>query len=156
MFHRVLYPTDFSACAQRALGALTMLKEAGCEVVVVLHVLDEGQIDLVAWGLGELGEPVEENLSLILERRRGRAEELLAGVQAEIEAAGMQVVPLLRYGVPFREILEAADEEGISLVIIGSHGRSNLAEILLGSVCDKVVHNARQSVLVVKREPPCT
>lgn len=156
MFHRVLYPTDFSVCAHKAIGALSMLKEAGCEEVVLLHVLDEGQIALVEWGLGELGEPVEENLSTILERRRRVAGERLARVQAEIEAAGMQVVPLLRRGVPFREILGVAEEEGVSLVVIGSHGKSDVGEMLLGSVCDQVVHNARQSVLVVKRDPPCT
>jgi len=156
MFHKVLYPTDFSVCAHKALGALTMLRAAGCEEVVLLHVLDEGQIDLVKWGLGELGEPVEENLSSILEQRRKLAGDRLAEVQAEIEAAGIKVTPLLRRGVPFREIIGAADEEQVSLVVIGSHGRSNVTEMLLGSVCDQVVNNARQSVLVVKRDPPCT
>jgi nucleotide-binding universal stress UspA family protein len=156
MFRKVLYPTDFSVCAQKALGALGLLRKAGCEEVVVLHVLDEGQINIVEWGLGELGEPVEENLSSIFRRRRTLAEERLSKVRAEIEAAGMQVTSLLRQGVPFREILGVADEEEVSLVVIGSHGRSNIGEVLLGSVCDQVVNNARQSVLVVKRDPPCT
>jgi nucleotide-binding universal stress UspA family protein len=156
MFHKVLYPTDFSMCADKVLDALIMLKHAGCEEVVLLHILDEGQIDLVEWGLGELGEPVEENLSSILDRRRALAEERLAHVQTEIEAAGMRVTPLLLRGVPFQEILRVADEEEVSLVAIGSHGRSNIAEMLLGSVSDQVVNNAHQSVLVVKRDPPCT
>jgi nucleotide-binding universal stress UspA family protein len=155
MFEKVLYPTDFSVCAHKAIDALAMLKAAGCEEVVLLHVLDEGQIDLVEWGLGELGEPVEENLSSLLERRRTHAEERLAGARAEIEAAGIRVAPLLRRGVPFREILDVAEREAVSLVVIGSHGKSDIGEALLGSVCDQVVHNARQSVLVVKRDPPC-
>lgn len=155
MFEKVLYPTDFSACAHKAIAALALLREAGCGEVVLLHVLDEGQIDLVEWGLGELGEPVEENLSTVLERRRMHAEERLAGVRAEIEAAGMRVTPLLRRGVPFREILDVAEREAVSLVVIGSHGKSDIGEALLGSVCDQVVNHAPRSVLVVKRDTPC-
>ena len=48
-------------------------------------------------------------------------------------------------------ILRAEEEEGVSVVVIGSHGKSNIKEMLLGSVSEKVVRKAKSPVLVVKR-----
>jgi nucleotide-binding universal stress UspA family protein len=54
-------------------------------------------------------------------------------------------------GIPFTEILRVEDDEDVSLIIIGSHGKSNVAEILLGSVSEKVIRKAKRPVLVLKR-----
>jgi nucleotide-binding universal stress UspA family protein len=54
-------------------------------------------------------------------------------------------------GIPFTEILRVEDDEDVSLIIIGSHGKSNVAEILLGSVSEKVIRKAKRPVLVMKR-----
>ena len=55
-------------------------------------------------------------------------------------------------GTPGTEIVNAADAEGVSLIVIGSHGRSNLRDRLLGTVSEYVIKNARQPVLVIKRD----
>jgi nucleotide-binding universal stress UspA family protein len=54
-------------------------------------------------------------------------------------------------GIPFTEILRVEGEEDISLIITGSHGKSKGAEMLLGSVSEKVIRRAERPVLVVKR-----
>jgi len=54
-------------------------------------------------------------------------------------------------GVPLKEILKVEDEEKVSAIIIGSHGKTNLEEMFLGSVSEKVIHRSKNPVLVVKR-----
>jgi nucleotide-binding universal stress UspA family protein len=48
-------------------------------------------------------------------------------------------------------VLKVAEEENPSVIVVGSHGKSNLEEMLLGSVSEKVVRKSRHPVLVVKR-----
>jgi nucleotide-binding universal stress UspA family protein len=54
-------------------------------------------------------------------------------------------------GPPVREILGLADREHIDLIVIGSHGRTGLSRLLMGSVAEGVVRNAKCLVLVVKQ-----
>ena len=54
-------------------------------------------------------------------------------------------------GIPFKEILRVENEEDISLIVIGSHGKSNVEEMLLGSVSEKVIRKAKSPVIVIKR-----
>jgi nucleotide-binding universal stress UspA family protein len=54
-------------------------------------------------------------------------------------------------GVPLKEILKAEQEEKVSAIVIGSHGKTNLAEMFLGSVSEKVIRQSKSPVLVIKR-----
>ena len=53
-------------------------------------------------------------------------------------------------GVPFVEIVRAARESGTDLIVMGSHGRTGLEHLLIGSVAERVVRKAPCSVLVVR------
>ncbi|MGQ9795034.1 universal stress protein [Desulfosoma sp.] len=55
-------------------------------------------------------------------------------------------------GVPHVKILEVANEENVSAIILGSHGRSNLSSVLLGSVSEYVIRHAKKPVIVVRRD----
>jgi nucleotide-binding universal stress UspA family protein len=57
---------------------------------------------------------------------------------------------LIRIGVPFLEIIRAAKEKDVDLIVLGTHGRSGLSHVLIGSVAEKVVHHAHCGVLTVK------
>jgi nucleotide-binding universal stress UspA family protein len=54
-------------------------------------------------------------------------------------------------GVPIKEILNAEQKEDISIIVIGSHGKSNVEEMLLGSVSENIIRKCKKPVLVVKR-----
>ena len=54
------------------------------------------------------------------------------------------------FGVPFVEIIKAARDKDIDLIVIGTHGRTGLAHMLIGSVAEKVVRKAPCPVLSVK------
>jgi nucleotide-binding universal stress UspA family protein len=54
--------------------------------------------------------------------------------------------------VPQTKILEVAEEEGVSSIVLGSHGRGNLSTALLGSVSGYVIQHSKIPVVVIKRD----
>ena len=79
------------------------------------------------------------------------AREALEKERARLAARGAEVVPLLRAGTPWEEILSTAQEVKADLIIVGTHGRRGLPRALLGSVAEKVVRLAPCPVLVVRQ-----
>ena len=65
---------------------------------------------------------------------------------------GAAVVRDVRVGTPFLEIVRYAKETAIDLIVIGTHGRSGLAHVLLGSTAEKIVRKAPCPVLTVRPE----
>ena len=152
MFERILFPTDFSEPSMKVLGYIPALKEAGTREVVLVHVIDQKDVTLIASGgqgfLGTVPDRETETQRQIREEIQHR----ILDVRRALERQGVKVTVLTPPGTPGAEIVAAADTEGVSLIVIGSHGRSNLRDRLLGTVSEYVIKNARQPVLVIKRE----
>jgi nucleotide-binding universal stress UspA family protein len=147
MFKKILYPTDFSEVSGKALTFIKQLKEAGTQEVVVLHVIDERELASALQHL-EGGLPYQDEIEKVMEKN---ADEGTKATQAELKQAGFQVKTRIEKGIPFKEILRVEEEEGVSIIVIGSHGKSNVGEMLLGSVSEKVVRKSKKPVLVIKR-----
>jgi nucleotide-binding universal stress UspA family protein len=146
MFKRILYPTDFSDASLKALDFLKKLRECGSEEVLILHVINEQTIVTVrAYGEGTLN--VDELERGLIEK----ATKSVAEVETELRKFGYEVKKMINIGFPLREILTCEEEEDISLIVIGSHGKSNLEEMFLGSVSEKVIRKCKSPVLVIKR-----
>ena len=75
----------------------------------------------------------------------------MSKIAEKLSDAGIKTIIRIEKGIPFKEILRVEKEEDVSLIIIGSHGTSDVKEMLLGSVSEKVVRKAEKPVLVVKR-----
>ena len=108
---------------------------------LVLHVLDPQRSVLVG-GLG--------NIDAAMESVQGDAEALLEDAQRLGDERGVDVETELAYGRPARVIVEYADLEEIKQVVIGSHGRTGAARVLLGSVAENVVRRSPVPVTVVR------
>ncbi len=74
-----------------------------------------------------------------------------SALEDELSKEGLSVKTRVEKGIPFKEIIKVAEEEDVSVILLGSHGRSNIVEMLLGSVAEKVVRKAKRPVLVIKR-----
>jgi nucleotide-binding universal stress UspA family protein len=143
---RILVPTDFSGHSQSSINYGCSLAEKFCAELHVLHVLQ----DLVAMvpepGLafpppGDYMQELEESATRSLEELPGDAG---SGVE--------YIVRKVRQGPPFLEIIRYAQENEIDLIVLGTHGRSGLAHMLLGSVAERVVRKAPCPVLTVRSE----
>ncbi|MDI6655340.1 MAG: universal stress protein [Candidatus Hydrothermarchaeota archaeon] len=134
MFRKILYSTDFSECAERALEYVKRVKEAGAEEVVALHVVEKG-------------ETKEE-----IERNKKEAEKHLEGLADELKKLGFKVKALVEVGIPSKEILKVANEEKATIIMMGSRGLGFVRGMLIGSTSDKVVREAEVPVFLCKRE----
>jgi nucleotide-binding universal stress UspA family protein len=145
VFKRILFPTDFSDVATRALEFVKQLKESGAEEVVVLNVLEKKY-----YYLSEEYPTVD--LETLDQDLKKEVMKKLAGVANTLNEKGFKVKVINARGIPEAEILRIEQEERVSLIVLGSHGVSNLKEMLLGSVSETVIRKSKQPVLVVKRE----
>jgi len=144
MFRKILYPTDFSDVSYKAFDYVKQLKDVGTEEVVVLHV-----IDTRSFSIPEIYAKVE--LSGLENKVEEEATEEANEMVKTLNDIGLRASVRIERGIPFKEILRVENEEDISLIIIGSHGKSNVEEMLLGSVSEKVIRKAKSPVFVVKR-----
>jgi len=87
-----------------------------------------------------------EILDKLLEKHRA----ILDGVRKEAEAAGLQVKTFLKEGDPSTKVLEVAGAEKAGVIFMGSHGRTGLMRLLMGSVTEKVIGYAPCPVIVVR------
>jgi len=72
-------------------------------------------------------------------------------IEKKLRESGFKVKVRIETGVPLREILKAEEEEKVSAIVIGSHGKTNLEQMFLGSVSEKVIRLSKSPVLIVKR-----
>ena len=129
---RVVVATDFSVCSLNAIElAEELARRFGAELVLV-HAEGRPLIDADLAYLAHAG-----------------AERRLAEAVAHLQAPGLRVRAVLRPGAPVDEIPATARAEGADLVVVGTHGRTGVRHLLLGSVAEAVVRAAPCPVLTV-------
>jgi len=89
----------------------------------------------------------EETMRALLERAQAVADRTLT----KLGAAGLALESRVRRGDPSHEIVEEAKSWGADLIVVGSHGRTGMQRLLLGSVAEQVVRHAPCSVEVVRQ-----
>jgi nucleotide-binding universal stress UspA family protein len=129
----ILHPTDFSASSDCALRLACSLAREQSAQLTVLHVV---HASLAAEKRG-FGEELGEELN-----------------RMKIPDAQIRAERRLEEGDPVTQILRVAGEENCDLIVIGTHGRTGLGRLLMGSVAEQVVRKATCSVLTVKT-PQC-
>ncbi len=144
-FANILLPTDFSDVAKPAIAYACQLSDAFSAQLHCLHVVDDAYQYWTAIGPESLpiGPPPEEMLELGRSRMARFAEEHLSGVKPG-------VISHVAYGRPFAEIIACTRENAIDLIVMGTHGRGAIAQVLLGSTTEKVVRKAPCAVLTIR------
>ncbi len=145
LFRHILVATDFSECSERAVELAVRMAGALDAKLTVVHVWDAPSFvyaDPVA-PAGDVITPLHDAAAACLNEVVGRA-----------RRTRPDVIAVLRRGVAWREILETRDEIGADLIIVGTHGRSGLSHVVLGSVAEHVVRIAPVPVLTVHATGP--
>lgn len=142
---RILFPTDFSAGSERALDAAVALAD---EFDAELHMLHA-----VVLHADDPNDPAHHfpDADEIRRRLEQTAENRMASGIAERPAAGVRVRRHQRRGMSVAPvILELADEVDADLIVMSTHGRRGLGNVLLGSVTEEVLRLARCPVLTIR------
>ncbi|EFW91995.1 UspA domain protein [Haladaptatus paucihalophilus DX253] len=140
MYGEILVPTDGSPEIEDAIAeALDLAASTGGRIhaVSVVDTREYSTLSDAKW--------------LTIERdRTERGESAIADVRKRADERGVPVETELLRGIPHEEILDYADENGIEVVVMGTHGRSGVEHFLNGSVTEKVIRNSTLPILVVR------
>ncbi|WP_353634321.1 universal stress protein [Halobacterium sp. NMX12-1] len=140
MYDAVLVPTDGSDAASAGVTHGLDLAAEFDAVVHALYVVPESERASIV-GSGDVGESSVA----------AAAERAVETVAAAADDRGLDAETEIRSGTPHREILDYADEAGVDLVVMATHGRTGVSRLLSGSVTERVVRNADRPVLVARR-----
>ncbi len=147
-FNKILVATDFSEDSQRAISYAEELARKFSAEVIVLHVDQPLAPVMVS---PELGPALDMGaMSRIAEEQRLLAQRELDKTVTRFRDDGLKARSQLKVGSPFLEIISAAQAEGADLIVLGTHGRSGLAHVLLGSVAERVVQKSPCPVLTIR------
>jgi len=146
-FSKILVPVDFSDCSTEAIRLGSELARRFEAKLTLLHVfqpfsyvIPDGYVLYSANQLGALLSAFDAQL---------------ASAKKEAEAAGAPAVTTTQLqGVPAQEISDLAKAEKFDLIVMGTHGRTGLQHVLLGSVAERVVRHAECPVLTVRQAKP--
>lgn len=141
----ILLPTDFSEFARGAVPVAAEFARLLGARVLCLHVV-EPVVPPVGWSPTGEPLPVAEFGGQLDE---AAAREMPAFTRDE-GLEGLEVEELVAHGEPASEIVRVAEERGVGLIVISSHGRTGLGRIIFGSTAESVVRHAHCPVLVVK------
>lgn len=145
-FKKILCPFDFSENAQEALQyAIHLMSKDKDATLYLTHVVDNRVYDYGGPIYGQ--EPSVSMVVLDQSIREQLEKKLLDHVPEEIQN---RVETIILFGVPFLEIIITAKDKNVDLIVIGTHGRTGIAHMLIGSVAEKVVRKAPCPVLSVK------
>ncbi|OHC07421.1 MAG: hypothetical protein A2545_08900 [Planctomycetes bacterium RIFOXYD2_FULL_41_16] len=142
---KILCPVDHSECSYLALKYAISLALKDEAKLYLMHVIDSRLYDTEIYKLSpyKLNEIDESRI------RTDLMKSLPEGTMDVLE-----VETIVVKGVPFNEIINAATEINVDLIVIGTHGRTGLSHVMLGSVAEKVVRKATCPVLTVRMPPP--
>jgi nucleotide-binding universal stress UspA family protein len=143
--HKILVPIDFSEHSRRALDeAIGLALKFDAE----LHLLHCYQL----YPLGGI-PPYDVVMPADLERGiREGALELLAEWRKQADARGVKVMAHLATGAASSTIADLAETIGADLIVMGTHGRTGLTHVLLGSVAERTIRITPCPVLTMKHE----
>jgi nucleotide-binding universal stress UspA family protein len=147
---RLLVATDGSASANKAAEFASRLcyHVHDCEIIVV-HVVDVGVLALSDFNPA-LG-PMPVSPAVYEEVERG-ARGIVEAAASILRARGHKVSTRIGYGSPVHVICNLAHKENVDLVVMGHSGMGRFADVLLGSVADRMAHLCPSPLVIVRRE----
>jgi nucleotide-binding universal stress UspA family protein len=147
---RILVPTDFSPGSERAATYAVELAETLGASVLLLHTW-ELPVYAVPDGAVSFGADVMSRVEVAVTKEAEALAAKLRTPRVDVQARAVQ-------GPPAFEIVRRAPELGVDLIVMGTHGRTGLAHVLLGSVAERVVRTSTIPVLTVPpdRSKPAT
>jgi nucleotide-binding universal stress UspA family protein len=146
---KILCPVDHSECSYLALKYAISLALKDEAKLYLMHVIDTRLYDTEIYKFSPYKlDEIDMN----------KIHEDLIKSLPEGTMDVLEVETIVIKGIPFHEIINAATEIGADLIVIGTHGRTGLSHVVMGSVAEKVVRKASCPVLTVRMPSPipCT
>jgi nucleotide-binding universal stress UspA family protein len=138
MYRNILVSTDGSTATDGAVDHAVELARQYGATLHVLYVVDVGTYSSLEMGA-----------EMVADQLRSEGERAVNAVAERAAEAGVTVETAVETGVVHRTIVDYIPENDIDLVVMGTHGRTGVGRVLLGSVAERVVRTAEAPVLTV-------
>lgn len=151
MWKKILVPHDFSPCAARATALASRLARVHGAEMALVHV---SSLPPNLAPDAQVTPPGEEGPLSVDEYTTRGALRRLEAVAEPLRRGGISVLTRATTGEVAQEVLDAANELGADVVVVGTHGRTGLSHLLLGSVAERLVREASVPVITVRSPGP--
>ena len=141
MYDDILVPTDGSEGTDKAAEHALDIAEKYDATAHVVYVVNTSAYSTL---------PADSNWESITAALEDEGKEATGEIVERMHDADVDAVPSVEEGIPHKTILEYADNNDIDLIVMGTHGKSGLDRLLLGSVTEKVVRASEVPVLTVR------
>lgn len=141
MLEKILIPVDDSAAAEKTVAAVLDNRARFQRPITLLHVVD---IDKLAYRMIP-----DFQVEMVRERAVAAGKTLLERYAAAFREAGLPVETRLEQGAPRRLIVQIANDEHFSLLVISRRETGEIRDVLFGSVANFVLHQVRCPVLLI-------
>lgn len=138
----VLVPIDFSANSNKAFGVGHCLAKLNDANLHLIHVIDPSYYKLRPKNISDIG--------FINKIRLENAKEELRKFKLEIPHSDIEIFEVLVEGIPHKEILKYAKQHNIDMIVITSHGWTNLPRMLMGKTANKIMRQSDIQVICIK------
>ncbi len=142
MYRKILVPMDGSKVAEGVLPHAKALAFSEGAELILLTVSANPALDFAFSDPGLAQSAVHE--------QEERSKTYIAAIENDLKAAGFKTSSLLRVGAVADVILEVADELQVDVIAMSTHGRTGPARWLLGSIAERVLHNSKVPVLLIR------
>ena len=139
---KILCPVDHSNCSKEALKYAVSFAIKDEAKLYLLHIID---IRSFSESLDTMAPQIPDNETVQQLRNK-----LLDCIPEEMRD-DMDVEAIVIQGIPFAEIISTSREKEIDMIVMGSHGRTGISHMMLGSVSEKVVRKAPCPVMIVRQ-----
>ena len=141
----ILVPVDFSPHAEHAFTYATTLAERFGAKLALVYVVDDSFVT-GGWS----SEIYVSNVPELIENLIADADRRLATLKASAAALGLTAETAVIRGRPAHAIVEHAKNGGFNLIVMGTHGRTGVSHVVMGSVAERVLRKAPCPVLTVR------
>ncbi|MCQ4574383.1 MAG: universal stress protein [Candidatus Brocadiales bacterium] len=138
---KILCPVDYSVCSQEAFKYAVHIARTESAKLYLMHVIDvrsfghESALDF------NVPKPGDDAIKHIKEELSKKAAD---------EVKGVDIETVVVVGVPVNDIVDTAKEKDVDLIVLGTHGRTGIPHLIIGSVAENVVRRAPCAVLTVR------
>ncbi len=141
MFNTILIAIDGSEVSKKALEAALEEAKVWKSALNAVYVIETGGFENI---------PADSTMEVVYNRLESIGAEALKEAEEGAEKNGLKFSSFIREGHAGEEIVKLAEEIDADLIVLGSHGKSGIDRLLLGSVTDFVTKHSKVSTMVVR------
>ena len=139
---KILCPIDFSACSTYALTYAIDLSLKDHASLYLIHVIETY--------MGDIGDILKQIDLLLDDKQTDNLKMRLINLIPDEIRTNISIDTLVVKGTPFVEIIKAAKDNQVDLIVMGTHGKTALDYILIGSVAERVIQRSPCPVLSIR------